>query len=392
MKLLFITHQHYLYPMEAHRVFRYLGDELQKRGHTVHYFFERGPTTPNDRRLPDMWQAVRIDPFISRISRRKQYDVLITPGSLGWCLGTFRRWQLPKHTKLFAWHGGHEELAAEAFLQHLPDASDKPSKQQRLLHWANRQALKTQDGCLVTSTLECEQLRERYAAEAHKIAYLPNGVSSQFYFPERYQQSGNYSISRLLMVGRWDAWRYGGPSIGRALAQLLEKHPQLTLSLINTQLPPERILADFPGQVHLAIHIQPEADENALVDAYRTHDLFLMPSLHESMPLSLLEAMASALPVVISQVNGLQTVITHYDNGLLIPPGDANALVQSISHLVENPVLCRQMGESAFETVSRYYTWRQIGDIFEEKLRQVVGQPVASTETSQGSSDELPLG
>jgi glycosyltransferase involved in cell wall biosynthesis len=387
MKLLFITHQHYLYPMDAHRVFRYLGDDMQKRGHTVQYFFERGSVSPHSRPLPDPWQAVRIAPFISRMCRRKQYDVLITPGSLGWCLGTFRRWQLPRHTQLLAWHGGHEELAYDAL-----HATHSSSWQAHLMRWANRKALQTQDACLVTSTLECEQLRERYAAEAHKIAYIPNGVSAQFYFPERYQQSGTRPISRLLMVGRWDVERYGGPALGNAMAQLLEKHPQITLSLINTQRSAEYILPDFPSQVHAAIHIQPEADENALVDAYRTHDLFLMPSLHESMPLALLEAMASALPVVTSQVNGLQTVITHYENGLLIPPGDANALVQSISHLIENPGLCKQVGESAFETVSRYYTWRQIGDIFEEKLRQVVGHSCAAANIHPSSSDELPLG
>jgi glycosyltransferase involved in cell wall biosynthesis len=390
MKLLFITHSNYSYPMEAHRVFRYLGDEMQRRGHTVHYFFDRTQARRHPQSFSALGQAIRISPFLSKMCRRKQYDVLICPGALGWCLSTFRNWLLPQHTSVISWQTDFEALAAD-----IPACSSKNDRfyggmqalRQGLYVWSNRQALETQEGCLVNSQSAVEQLQQRFPAEIHKIAYLPIGVSSQFYFPERYQDPDPPVVCRLLWVGHWHK---RAASLGAILGQLLMKHPHIHLSLLNTQQPMEYILRDFPTETHQAITVAPSIDENELVEAYRQHQLFIMPELPNTMPLALLEAMASGMAVVAPQTHDIDPLIHHYENGMLIPPNDTNALEQTISHLIENPGLCHQLGESAYETVSRYYTWQQVGDLFEGHLSRLTQLASLHPPPTQTPSDKPP--
>ena len=73
-------------------------------------------------------------------------------------------------------------------------------------------------------------------------------------------------------------------------------------------------------------------------------NLFVLPSLYEGMPLSILEAMSQACPVVASDIPGVRDVIVHGETGLLVPAGDAVSLAGAISELVRNPDGAVRMG------------------------------------------------
>jgi glycosyltransferase involved in cell wall biosynthesis len=85
-------------------------------------------------------------------------------------------------------------------------------------------------------------------------------------------------------------------------------------------------------------------------------DLFVLPSLSEGMPLALLEAMAAGVPSVATRVGGVREVIEDGRSGVLIPPGDSQALAESIIRLLEDRTLARQMGEYAREVVARRFS------------------------------------
>lgn len=173
-------------------------------------------------------------------------------------------------------------------------------------------------------------------------------------------------------MGLWHPWRKGRRILVQAFQQLKIQYPALQLSLVGTQRPAVDVLRDFPVALHSSIRVIPSITADDLIEIYQAHDIFLLPSLFEGMPLTVLEAMASALPVVTTQHYGMNDLITHYENGLLIPRRDVNALVESVSHLLESPQTRQKMGQAAYETVSRCYTWQQIGDFYEEKLSQLV--------------------
>lgn len=400
MKLLIVSPQPEHPPVDAFWVFRALSEELSRRGHAVDYFIESGHIKPgtvpssrvaNPNNLAGMGtfsRGFRLATQLNGVCRKRDYDFVLTAASAGWCLSAFRQWLLPSKTKVLSWHRGHTALQVEDpqdnDLHHDPALLDSHSSsprpwRERLTRWAKQKALETQDGYFFSATeAPVRVLEDHPQTDSQKLLYLPNGVASHYYYPERHQrQESGESPSHLLMVGPWIP-EY--KSLAETFSRLQQNHPHLRLSIAKPGLQPEAVLADFSPEVRSAITILPHLDEAALVSTYQQHDIYLQPSPNEGgVPLSLLAAMASALPVVAHEAPGVRDVLTHYENGLLIPPRDSNALEQSITHLIESPDLVRTLGETAYDHVSRYYTWRQIGDIFEEKLFQILENRLPTT-------------
>jgi glycosyltransferase involved in cell wall biosynthesis/peptidoglycan/xylan/chitin deacetylase (PgdA/CDA1 family) len=87
-------------------------------------------------------------------------------------------------------------------------------------------------------------------------------------------------------------------------------------------------------------------------------DVFVLPSRFEGLPLALLEAMASGLPVVASAVNAIPQAVDDGRCGMLVAPGDVDGLSRSILALLAEPALRRQLGALAAERVSSHYSLR----------------------------------
>ncbi len=84
-------------------------------------------------------------------------------------------------------------------------------------------------------------------------------------------------------------------------------------------------------------------------------DLFVLPSLYgEGLPLVLLEAMATATPIVATAVGGVPEVIRHGESGVLIKPGDVEGLAEAISQLLSDPQGAAQLGEQARRRVRQH--------------------------------------
>ena len=103
----------------------------------------------------------------------------------------------------------------------------------------------------------------------------------------------------------------------------------------------------------------------------KTADIFLFSSLQEGLSRSLMEAMASGLPVVVSKIRGNVDLIRNKDGGFLFAPKNAKACAAAIRHLLKNPSLCGKMGERNLQTVRQYDTSvveKEIRDIYLETL------------------------
>lgn len=83
-------------------------------------------------------------------------------------------------------------------------------------------------------------------------------------------------------------------------------------------------------------------------------DLFALASLWEGMPISVLESMASGVPVVTTEVPGSRDLIRHGENGWLVPPADAGALSQAILALIAEPAKREYLAQNALQTVQEY--------------------------------------
>jgi glycosyltransferase involved in cell wall biosynthesis len=101
------------------------------------------------------------------------------------------------------------------------------------------------------------------------------------------------------------------------------------------------------------------------VHEYLAHlDALLMPSLHEGLPYTLLEAMSLGLPIIASRVGGLAEVLRDGHTACLVPAGDVELLSVAIAELVSSPERAKTMGLNAASEQRSVYTLHTMGEAY----------------------------
>ena len=100
-------------------------------------------------------------------------------------------------------------------------------------------------------------------------------------------------------------------------------------------------------------------------------DIYVQSSLYEGMSNTILEAMASKIPVIATDVGGTPDIIIDNETGILIPSGDANALANSIL-LLSNKDLAQKMGESGYERVKKIFSIEKMVASYENLYEKLV--------------------
>ncbi len=104
--------------------------------------------------------------------------------------------------------------------------------------------------------------------------------------------------------------------------------------------------------------------------AYAEADVFCLPSWWEAMPLSVLEAMASGLPVVATEVGDVPRLVEDGRTGFVVPSRDPQSLANALAKLLSDPALARSMGAAgrarADERFSSTVTVRNVAQLYSE--------------------------
>jgi L-malate glycosyltransferase len=120
-------------------------------------------------------------------------------------------------------------------------------------------------------------------------------------------------------------------------------------------------------------------------DLLRAADLFTLTSISEAASLTLLEAMASSVPVVVTNVGGNPEIVRDGVEGRLVPRGDAHTAAGAFTELLGNPERARHMGEAGRRRVEEHYQLDRTVARYYERYRAAVartGTPVSYAATS----------
>lgn len=92
--------------------------------------------------------------------------------------------------------------------------------------------------------------------------------------------------------------------------------------------------------------------------------VFVLPSLREGLPISLLEAMAAGVPVIASNVGDIPEIVKDRETGLLISPGDVGALAAAIEWVIENPEGAARMGRLGADLIARDFDFDKVWECY----------------------------
>ncbi len=202
------------------------------------------------------------------------------------------------------------------------------------------------------------------AALPGQVCYLPNGVEELFLSREimpRGRRFACYSSEAGLIAREFSICR-------KRSALFCSKVPDVTLAVVGCMLPEENNQEIFrSGSSRSRAASSPLVKRADVPALYAAHDIFVFPSLAEGMPLTLLEAMATGMPIITSDAPGMADIIEDEFSGLLVQPADAADLAAAMERMCRSADLRRQLGQAAQQTARRY-TW----EIVTQKLERVL--------------------
>ena len=120
----------------------------------------------------------------------------------------------------------------------------------------------------------------------------------------------------------------------------------------------------------------------------RSLDVFVLPSLTEGTPNSIIEAMAHGLPVVATSVGGIPDVVTR-ETGILVPPEDTEALAEAIRVLAADPALRAQMGRAAKERYEKLFSPASVLPLMLSTYQRVIARSANPSSTLSASTNGL---
>lgn len=231
-----------------------------------------------------------------------------------------------------------------------------------------KNALKNADAFRCPSKGLAERVNKLYAIPLKDISVIHNPISPKIFDKiKKMPVAKDETVCEILFSGRLER-RKGAEIILNAIKDILKIDEKIRVTfageteiggsvdyrqIIERSLEPdERDRVWFLGSI----------SREKLLLLYRRSDIFIIPSLFENAPYTLLEAMSARLPVVGADTCGINEMIQHEKTGLLFPLNNLEQLCTCVKNLFSNPELREQLVDNAYQHVNTYYNPEKIAE------------------------------
>lgn len=224
-----------------------------------------------------------------------------------------------------------------------------------------------QAGALVANSKGLQKLALAFSPQS-EIKIIPNGVDLAVYTPVQ----RDWSAPKLLSVGRV-VYQKGFDLGMHALAELRDLAWTWTIAGDGGARPELELMAKELG-IAERIRFVGWQEKEQLRSLYQDANLFLFPSRHEGMPNAVLEAMASGLPVIATQIAGSEELVVHNETGLLVPADDVQMLTNALKTLVPDEAARERMGKASRLKVEKEYSWASVASQYIQLSKEILGR------------------
>ena len=237
----------------------------------------------------------------------------------------------------------------------------------------------------------CDSFRaevvENHGFPPERFTVVPGATNTDQFAPA--QPPGTLRTpARLLYHGRVDA-RKGSLDFVRAGRRLLDRgrDVRLVVSGIGPDFESTEALARELGMVD-RVAFPGAAAYGVAHERYALGDVFVSPTYAEGFSNTILEAMATGLPIVSTHTVGVVDAIADGVNGLLVEPGDIDAQTAALERLLADESLRRRLAERALDDVRTKYSWPVVAEQIEGVYRSLIGKDVDDSWTDIIRVDE----
>lgn len=211
-----------------------------------------------------------------------------------------------------------------------------------------------QSSDMVICYTETEKAKlEEIGINSNNIKVIHNGIDTDIFTP--CEKRGGKTGSQILWVGRFVPGK-GIEHLINAFNILVQQHQHYRLTMVGKGPLQEKINQKIQN-LGLSQHISlrsfvPNSEIHRL---YQDSDVFVLTSLNEGVPRTILEAMACGIPVISTELPQLVDIVEGC--GLTVPIGDPQAVADAVSRITTSPELAKKLGEAGRAKVVGHYSW-----------------------------------
>ena len=200
---------------------------------------------------------------------------------------------------------------------------------------------------IVLSKLEKKILENNF--NANKVHVLPNCIElseQSNYNKDNYNQS----CLHLLYMGRLDKEK-GIDYILAAAIKMKQQGLDFTLHIAGQSQNNVDYVSAFQQHLGKIFVYEGVVSDNEKTNLLKKCHIFILPTSHEGMPISLLESMSFGLVPIVTNVGSISEMVVNRENGLYIEENSSDSIVNAVSMLTDNRSLLEKLGKSAWQTI-----------------------------------------
>jgi len=225
---------------------------------------------------------------------------------------------------------------------------------------------------IIALTEDLKKRIQKYCKDK-QVSIVPNGVSlpkrmsfDRKEFFRKYEYLMSFEQKKIILfVGRLTSFK-GLHYLLTAMPEIIRKNPDVVLLIIGAGKEQSRLIKIGQEQgIDNHVVFMGQLPWSEVLKWLRVSNLFVYPTLRgQGMNNAVLEAMASGLPVIATNVGGLPSIITHRENGILVSPKRPESLVKEVLWVISNLQESNKMGINAKKYVERFHSWEGISKMY----------------------------
>jgi glycosyltransferase involved in cell wall biosynthesis len=232
-----------------------------------------------------------------------------------------------------------------------------------LLNILIRLILSMSDGIIVLSE---EWLNDGLKEYRHKMVYILNAINLEPYLSIAEKKRDSFEPINILYIGHVGAEK-GVFDLIRAIDELQKNGTiKVNVNIVGEELKngEGKRARHLIGELGLNdfIHIYPPEYGEKKYRRFECADILVLPSYHEGMPISIIEAMAAGLPIIATNIGGIPDLVKNNLTGILITPGDIAQLANAVDRLAHSSELRKMFGEEARRSAIANHDINQIAE------------------------------